>query len=80
MYLPKSQMHLEIVMLRASVLYRTELPREGAGSLARREISERELHLLIQMKNGRVDVSRLSNAGLLFLLIRERNAARPFLN
>lgn len=71
------------VMLRASVLYRTELPREDTGSLARCKISVRELHLVIQMENGRVDVSkqaRLLNIGLLFLLIRGRNAACPFLN
>lgn len=71
------------VTLRASVLCRTELPKEDTDSLARCEISVRGLHLVIQMENGRVDVSkqaRLSNAGLLFLLIRGRNAARPFLN
>lgn len=65
------------------MLYRTELPKEDTDSLARCEISIRELHLVIQMENGRVDVSkqaRLSNAGLLFLLIRGRNAVRPFLN
>lgn len=70
-------------MLQASVLYRTELPREDVGSLARCKISVRELHLFIQMENGRVDVSkqdRLLNIGLLFLLIRGRNAACPFLN